>query len=85
MRAGNPEGGVLDRNSSGILGSLDRLGDGRDGLVEIDDDTFARAARLGQTMTAIAQAVVGDLDNEDACFRAAYVDRGQEMFGRAIH
>jgi hypothetical protein len=85
MRAGDAERGVLNRNSGGIFGSLDRLRDRCDRLVEIDNDAFARAARISQTVTAIAQTVVGDLDNEDACLRAAYVDGGQEMFGRPGH
>ena len=52
----NADDGVLDRRSRDIFGCFDRLLNRGDRLVEFDDDAFARAARVGDSMPAIAQA-----------------------------
>src|SRR6185503_7652309 len=85
VRARDPQRGMLNRNSGSVLGPLDRLLNRCHCFIEIDNDALARAARLGHAVTAIAQSVFSHLHHENAGFRAAYVDRGQEMFGRPRH
>src|SRR5438045_448105 len=85
MRTGNAQSGVLDWDIRNVFRTLDRLLDGSDGFVEINNDAFARAARFRQSVPAVAQSVLGDFGDEDACLSAADVNRGQKMFGRLRH
>ena len=48
-------------------------------LLQIDDDAFARAARFGNAMPAVAQAVRSNLSHEDAGLGATYIDCGQQV------
>src|SRR5262249_16848842 len=76
VRSPDADDGMLDRRAGNILGRFDGFLNRRDGLVEFDDPALARAPRLGDTMSAIAQAVVGDFGHQRAGLGAAYVNCG---------
>src|SRR5258708_32759185 len=59
VRTTDADDGVFDRNSPGVFGGLDCFLDRRNGLVEFDNHSLARAARLGDAVSAIAQVAVG--------------------------
>ena len=74
VRSGHSDEGVLDGRARTIFGALDGVLDGRRGFLQIHDDALARAARLGDAVAAIAQAVVTNLGHQSACLGAAYID-----------
>src|SRR5258708_17755926 len=82
MRTGHTQDCMPNWNTRGVLCLLDRLLDGSDRFVEINDDALTRAARIGQPVTAVAQTVLRNLGNQNACLGAAHVNGGQEIFLR---
>src|SRR5579871_977386 len=74
MRSTHADDRVFNRSSGGILGSLDCSLNGRDCLVQFDDDTFARASRVGQAVPAVAQASFGELSHKRARLGTANIN-----------
>ncbi len=79
MRSGNPYDRALDRRLGRQLSLVHRLLHAIGGLIEIDDDPLARAARSDNSVSAIAQAGVGDLDDQRHRLGGADVDDGQDV------
>src|SRR5215469_13639226 len=77
VRPGNTQQRVFDGGTQGVFGLLDGLLDGSNRLVEIDDDAFAGAARVGDAVSPVAQAMVGDFHDQRAGLGATYIDRRQ--------
>src|ERR1700681_3341103 len=59
MRTGNAQECMFNRDSGAVLGAFTRLLYRRHGSFQIDNDAFARSARVRQPMPAIAQPVLG--------------------------
>ena len=79
VRSSHAHHRVLDGRAGDVLRLLHRLLDRAHRFIQIDDDAFARAARFGHAVPAIAQAVVGDFRHQRASLGAAYINRGQKM------
>src|SRR5579871_5089967 len=75
MRAANADDGVLDRSSGNILGSLHCFLNRGHGLVELNNDTFARPLGIGHAVSAITQARIGDLGHQCTGLRASDINR----------
>ena len=74
-----PDERVLDCGSGGVLGLDDCFLNGRGCLLHVNDEAFARAARFGDAVPAIAQTVVGNFRNQHAGLSTAYIDRRQKI------
>ena len=74
MRAGDADDSVLDGGLGNVLSFLNGLLDGVDSLVEIGDDAFAHAARIGDAMAAIAQGILVDFGDHDASLGASNIN-----------
>src|SRR5579862_5454638 len=78
MCARHPNQGSFDRGSARVFGLFDCVLNRGDGFLQIDNDPFAGTTRFGQTMAAISQAVVPNLRDHYAGFRATYIDGRDE-------
>src|SRR5579864_1497448 len=85
VRTCNSEDCVLDREAGSVFGLLHGLLNGRDRFLEVDDNALTRASRIGEAVTAVAQAIVGDLNDKHAGLGASYIDGGQKMLVRLRH
>src|SRR5579884_3996283 len=75
----------FDRHLRGRFGLFDGALNRSRRLVQLDNYPFARAARVGNAVSAIAQAGIGDLSYHDASLGAAYVENADRVFVYLTH
>ncbi len=74
MRPSDTNNGMLDGSLGDVFGLFDGLADGVNRLVEIGDYAFAHAARVSDSVAAIAQGVFVDFGDDDAGLGASNVN-----------
>ena len=85
VRSCNANDGVLDGNAGDVFGGLNRFLNAASGFIEFGNDAFAQAARFGDAVSAIAQAVVAQLGNQHSRLSAADVNGGNEIGREGRH
>src|SRR5438045_8963298 len=73
VRAADADGSMLDLHLGRRLGLLNRLLDRGCRLIQFDDHSLARAARIGNAVPTIAQPGVDNFSNQNASLGGAYV------------